>query len=54
MKEKNIIIRIDLNLQTFLKEYAKSNHTSMTEILTRYIHTLYLKEKKNANLQNNK
>lgn len=37
-----------------MQMYTKHNHTSMTKILTRYIHRLYLKEKKNGDLQNYK
>lgn len=54
MKKTNIIIRIDPKLHKFLKKYAKANFISMSEILTRYIHSLYILEEKNANIQNNK
>jgi hypothetical protein len=54
IKHDNIIIRIDKKLHKFFIKYCEDNFTSMTEVLTRYIHSLYKEENKNDNLQNDK
>jgi len=46
--ESKITFRLDKELHDFLKQYAKQNHRSVTQVLVDFIFNLQKKEQKEA------